>query len=50
MSLFPKQIFELLGAFLLTQFGYDGFDLETHRQANAIVVSHHHLPVLLYDR
>ncbi|KAK9900113.1 hypothetical protein P389DRAFT_192405 [Cystobasidium minutum MCA 4210] len=30
-------IFELMGAFLLTQFGYDGYDFKTHKKAEAIV-------------
>lgn len=31
-------MFELMGAFVLTQLNYDGFDFQTHKKAKAIVV------------
>lgn len=34
-----QQLFELLGAFLLAQWEYRGYDFRTHRTADAIVFS-----------
>lgn len=46
-AIVPAQIFELMGAFILTQVGYDGFDFKTHKKAEAIVVGTRQRP---FDR